>query len=129
MLIQEVIYIYQEKLILMNSIVLNKNMFNDRKSINLADAQIGYITIFIQPSFDALSILLPYVKIQSEYLNANFEKWKSMKDEWRTIKDKGNDLVKVFRQLNEEQKIKSITKKIESLKKTANENNHLDDNI
>ena len=52
-----------------------------------------------------------------------------MKDEWRTIKDKGNDLVKVFRQLNEEQKIKSITKKIESLKKTTTENNHLDDNI
>ena len=46
MLIQEVIYIYQEKLILNNSIVLNKHMFNDRKSINLADAQIGYITIF-----------------------------------------------------------------------------------
>ena len=39
-------------------------MFNDRRTINLADAQIGYITVFIQPSFNALSLLLPHVKIQ-----------------------------------------------------------------
>ena len=105
---------------------LNGSPFNDRNSVNLAEAQVGFINLFIQPTFDIFAMLLPKVKHQWDQLKSNSEKWKNMTDEWRKLKEDGNDLIKLFHKVDDTINELRFSKKIESLKKTREETENID---
>ena len=69
---------------------------NDRKQINLAKSQIGFIDFIVQPSFETFGLLLPKLNIQIEQGKSNKVKWSSMIEQCEGVKAEGNMLMKKF---------------------------------
>ena len=77
---------------------------NNRDTINMADSQVGFISFIIQPTFEAFVEFLPKVRRNVDQLLNNKEKWRSLIEECKEIKNEGNDLIKLYNQLDSTQK-------------------------
>jgi hypothetical protein len=63
----------------------------DRKTINVAKAQIGFIDVIVEPAFDGLSILLPNIE-RSLLRNCkdNKVKWENLIEQYQETLNKMN---------------------------------------
>lgn len=50
-------------------------MLMDRSQINIAKAQIGFIDVFVKPSFQSISELIPMIEKNIVYLSKNKQNW------------------------------------------------------
>jgi hypothetical protein len=54
----------------------------DRATVNIANAQLGFIDVIIIPAFEALSQMIPEVKWMAENAKANKTKWIALEEEY-----------------------------------------------
>ena len=50
----------------------------DRCTVNMAHAQVGFLDVFVQPSWEAMKLMLPKVEINISNTKINKEKWKEL---------------------------------------------------
>lgn len=98
---------------------------NDRKKINLASSQIGFINFIVQPSIELFAAFLPRVNRNIDQVKINKENWASMVEECKELQNEGNDLIKRFKQLQ----IECYENKHHIMKKTADVADPLDDHF
>mmetsp|Transcript_23384 Transcript_23384/g.20784 ORF Transcript_23384/g.20784 Transcript_23384/m.20784 type:complete len:140 (-) Transcript_23384:196-615(-) len=51
---------------------------NDRKNINLAKSQLGFVDFIVQPTLEAFELFLPKLSLNISQLKINRAKWNSM---------------------------------------------------
>jgi hypothetical protein len=73
----------------------------DRKNTNIATEQFGFIDFVIKPTFEVFSAYLPSTKIHLDNLVKNRKRWEAIVDDCDKIKAQGNDLIKIFDELND----------------------------
>ena len=50
----------------------------DRQTVNMAHAQLGFLDVFVQPTWEALALMLPQLEINIANTKKNKEKWKEL---------------------------------------------------
>lgn len=75
----------------------------DRLGTNIATAQLGFIDFVIQPTFEVFVDFLPSVQVHLDQLSKNRKKWDSLQPEWKMLQANGNDWMKKFYELDEDE--------------------------
>jgi hypothetical protein len=76
---------------------------NDRRNINLAKSQMGFIDFIVQPSFEVFSKFLPKVGVHIDSIKMNRAKWNSLVSECERQKESGNFLMNRFKEIEEQE--------------------------
>ncbi len=56
----------------------------DRTQINVAKAQVGFISVIVMPAFETFAKFLPHVDKNIETLKSNKEKWGELIPDYQT---------------------------------------------
>ena len=60
----------------------------DRKTVNIAKAQVGFIDVIIQPNFELLAKLAPGIEGNVQFCIENKERWGTMVEKFEEFKVK-----------------------------------------
>ena len=56
----------------------NISYLMDRKTVNIASAQVGFIDLFVIQAWETLEVVLPAVRVNIENAKSNKDMWKSL---------------------------------------------------
>ena len=73
----------------------------NRLGTNIATAQLGFIDFVIKPTFEVFTQYLPTVQIHVDNLVKNRKKWDELQPECKKIQAGGNQLIKLFHELEQ----------------------------
>lgn len=73
---------------------LEVSMNCDRKTVNFAQLQIGFVDFVVYPFFDAMSKIMPEMSYTLDQMKINKEEWGRLKEHYEKEKtDHGNDKI------------------------------------
>jgi len=73
---------------------------NDRSSVNIAKAQIGFFSFIIQPAFETFQSLLPKVEFNVKTLKENKQKYEDLVPVHDQLMRRGYDISMIIKEID-----------------------------
>jgi hypothetical protein len=100
---------------------------NDRNTVNIAEAQLGFIDFIVQPTFEVMALYLPKLQKNVEGCKSNRQKWSTMISECATLKHQGNNMLQLFKKIEIEEINETSTSKPQKLSVKKATSNNIDE--